>query len=429
MINVQDRITLSAVSATVARDMSDTARMHRKLCLFPSRTGGKEQEWQLDVFHGVSLFLGENERVGILGTDRFALEVLSRIISGVVTPVSGKVNRTVQVVSLGDVAMAFKPKLTLEENIRFVATIMRIPNSGQSDYAESKMRNCGIDRARGREICANFLRQEMRLVGIDMGLDATDAVLVVNSATLRLVRDTPIMHRFNDRLLSSTALIFSNNIEDLVFFASKGYVLSQRRWLGPMEIIEAIDVLQGESIQEPTSDPFLNDTTSGDLDVDPDGINEDPSIDGVPSIFSRDSAYSDAPQLVRRLIDGNEFPLTSGYFVCKHSQKLEISLTFKNAKAGVCAVVEISLHYLSLTTMVYAYTDINSLASNEFKIDLSISLLPTVSSGLYGLSVRFLSRDGTDLRQKPLKLLILSVEGESSQTQIDDVIVVGRCDT
>jgi ABC-type polysaccharide/polyol phosphate transport system ATPase subunit len=74
----------------------------------------EEQFWALK---NINLSIKQGERVGIIGENGSGKTTLLKILAGITTPTTGKVEKRGRVVSLIDISAGFHPDLTGEENV------------------------------------------------------------------------------------------------------------------------------------------------------------------------------------------------------------------------------------------------------------------------------------------------------------------------
>lgn len=112
-------ITVDAISKRYA--LYDSPLNRLKEALHPLRKRYSRDFWAL---HNVSFTVARGEAVGIVGRNGSGKSTLLKIVSGVLTPSSGRVEVCGRILSLLELGTGFNPELTGIENIFFYGSIM-----------------------------------------------------------------------------------------------------------------------------------------------------------------------------------------------------------------------------------------------------------------------------------------------------------------
>ncbi|MBU3956710.1 ABC transporter ATP-binding protein [Patescibacteria group bacterium] len=96
---------------------------HEKPTLVESFFKKKEEFWALK---NISFAVKEGEKLGIIGPNSAGKSTLLKIIGGITTPTTGKVETTGRIASLIELTAGFHPDLTGEENVYINGLLLRM---------------------------------------------------------------------------------------------------------------------------------------------------------------------------------------------------------------------------------------------------------------------------------------------------------------
>jgi len=88
---------------------------HEKPTLVEHLINGKNESF--DALEGINLTITKGEKVGIIGPNGSGKTTLLKVIAGITSPTSGRVDTSGKVVSLIDLEAGFHPDLTGEQNV------------------------------------------------------------------------------------------------------------------------------------------------------------------------------------------------------------------------------------------------------------------------------------------------------------------------
>ena len=113
---------------------------------------GKEQKKEIIIFENLSLEVGAGEILGIIGSNGSGKSTLLRIIAGIYVPSSGKVSTNGKIISIINLGIALKGRLTMRENIFLVGSLFEMSQkeikklfdlivgfSGLGDFLDTKV--------------------------------------------------------------------------------------------------------------------------------------------------------------------------------------------------------------------------------------------------------------------------------------------------
>lgn len=94
---------------------------------------GREKKKEIIVLNDISLDVNSGEVIGIIGDNGSGKSTLLRVVAGIYSPDSGIVETNGRIVSLINLGVGLKERLTMRENIFFVGSIMGM---GQKEIRE-----------------------------------------------------------------------------------------------------------------------------------------------------------------------------------------------------------------------------------------------------------------------------------------------------
>ena len=213
--------------------------------------GMRARRQEIRALHNVSFRVARGESLGIVGTNGSGKSTLLKIIAGIATPSSGKVEVRARVATQLALGSGFHPYLTGRENIFLQGTILGMTNRRIRELLPAIVEFAGLEHAVDRQLWTYSNGMTARL-GFAVAAHVKFELLLLDealSAGDRSFRERCSETLMNFRASGATMIIVSHGSEDMRALCDRAMWLDRGeiRAVGPApEIIDRYEESVGD---------------------------------------------------------------------------------------------------------------------------------------------------------------------------------------
>ena len=351
---------------------------------------GKKYHKDFYALNDVSFEVKKGETVGIIGKNGSGKSTLLKIITGVLTPTSGKVTVNGKVSALLELGAGFNPEYTGMENIYFQGNLMGYTR----DEMESK-----IEDILSFADIGDFIHQPVKMYSSGMFARLAFAVAINVEPDILIVDEAlsvgdfkfqqKCIRKLNEFSESGKTIFFvSHDLSMLRIFCDHGIVLNKGQLLLSDSIDVACDYYFGleVGVTNTTSSnkmSFCDGKTLVNKSIHLESINSENIYgDGLAKIISA-GIFDHKNQPLKVIMQGAEITVIIRFMVL---QKIE------NGIVGLMLKDENGIEMLSLNSQMINPNNILDFECGTYDYNLSIRM-PNLSNRRYGMTLAMCSGD------------------------------------
>ncbi len=222
--------------------------------------GGRALRQQIRALNSVSLRVARGESLGIVGGNGAGKSTLLKLLAGIATPSSGKVEVRAKVSTQLSLGSGFHPFLTGRENVFLQGTVLGISNRQIRALIPTIVEFAGIEEAVDRQLWTYSTGMAARLgfaiaAHVEFELLLLDEALSAGDHAFR-ARCAERLQQF--RSSGATMIIVSHGSENLRLLCDRALWLDhgEVRTIGP--VLEIIDRYEQSVVGKPKFQEFAN---------------------------------------------------------------------------------------------------------------------------------------------------------------------------
>ncbi len=215
------------------------------------RRGGINKPEQFSALSTINLEIPKGQILGILGSNGSGKSTLLKVISGVLTPTSGKIATTGEIASLIELGAGFDPELTAIENIYLHGSLHK------KSKAETKLRIDHIlDFAELREFANTpvkyFSSGMFARLGFSAAIDIDPEILIIDE--ILSVGDQRFREKSGEAIKKfftsgKTIILVSHDLPLVQSLCNRTIVLSRGKLIFDGDPVKGVELYQSDQYQ------------------------------------------------------------------------------------------------------------------------------------------------------------------------------------
>lgn len=195
---------------------------------------------EIDVLKGISLYIGENEAVSVIGSNGAGKSTLMKTISGLITPRKGDIKyqgksivgvKPHKIVEMGIIHVPEDggtfASLTIEENL----SVSSLKEKNKKKNLELVYTFFPVLKEKKDEIAKNLSGGQRKMLSIGKAIMADPKLLLLDDISMglapKIVKDLYVMLKDLTEEIKIPTLIVEQIVDIALDFSTRGYVMAQ----------------------------------------------------------------------------------------------------------------------------------------------------------------------------------------------------------
>jgi ABC-type polysaccharide/polyol phosphate transport system ATPase subunit len=371
----------------------------------------------------VNLSLFEGKKIGIIGAHRSGKTTLARISAGVLSPTEGSVFAKYPAILINKPTAGFKHSLTVLENLTLRASLIGVNGDSLKEVVDNALFRCGLSSLILNSQTGNVSLHLIKALGLSLMLELPTRILIVDETIAAGVGDQKLatLKQMEDKISSSTSLVFANNFSFLEGFVDQTYLLNRGSLLGPYELQDARRIFNQFS-EKALYDNEVLDIYETEIDQNPDIDQYEETDQDINYLrnYKRQTKLLWGPlaELIKISVDGRDYSHSNYSLVVNPLDVIKLELTISIKKD-----CNVTMFLLELFSEVGESIGQSAIHGNDlyFSEDDTYVLsfcftVPHELSASYGLGITPIEKFEKGELKNRLKILKFGINGKSQKS-------------
>jgi ABC-2 type transport system ATP-binding protein len=395
------------------------------------------------VLRDVNLNLFEGKKIGVIGARRSGKTTLAQISAGVLSPTEGSVFAKYPAILINKPTAGFKSSLTVLENLTLRASLFGINGDSLKDVVDNALFRCGLSNLILHSQTGNVSLHLIKALGLSLMLELPTRILIVDETIAAGVGDQKLatLKQMEDKISSSTSLVFANNFSFLEGLVDQIYLLNRGSLLGPYELQDArcifnqfteqalydnevLDIYEAEKDQNPDIDQYneVLDIYQAEKDQNPDIDQYEETDQDINYLrnYKRQTKllWSPLAELIKISVDGSDYSHSKYSLVVNPLDVINLELTISIKKD--CNVTMFLLELFSelgesIGQSAIHGNDLYFSEGEQYVVSFCFTV-PHELSASYGLGITPIEKFEKGELKNRLKILKFGINGKSQKS-------------